>query len=179
MHNLYQFASTQEGESSSLFSSLGIDGRTLVFQLIAFLVLVFILKKWVFPIFVNVIEKREADIERSTKEADRLKAQAEESETKTSQALAKARKEAAQIIASARDEANLTITKAEDKAKAKSESLLSQAQEEILLEKKKAQKDLLSEVSGLVAVATEKVLGKMSNVEIDDAVIEESIREAS
>ncbi len=179
MHNLYQFASTQEGESSSLFSSLGIDGRTLVFQLIAFLVLVFILKKWVFPIFVNVIEKREADIERSTKEADRLKAQAEESETKTSQALAKARKEAAQIIASARDEANLTITKAEDKAKAKSESLLSQAQEEILLEKKKAQKDLLSEVSGLVAVATEKVLGKMTNVEIDDAVIEESIREAS
>ena len=41
MYNLYQFASANTEESVDLLGSLGIDIQTLVFQLIAFLILVF------------------------------------------------------------------------------------------------------------------------------------------
>ena len=98
MYNLYQFASANTEESVDLLGSLGIDIQTLVFQLIAFLILVFILSKWVYPIFVGIIERREADIERSTQTADRLKAEAAKSETKTAEILAKARKQACEIV---------------------------------------------------------------------------------
>ena len=177
MYNLYQFASANTEESVDLLGSLGIDIQTLVFQLIAFLILVFVLGKWVYPIFVGIIERREADIERSTQNADRLKAEAAESETKTAELLARARKQASEIVSSARDEASATIEKAEKKAKSKSASLLAEADAEIELSKNKARKDLMKEVSGLVSGATEKVLGKMSNQEIDDALIDEALKE--
>ena len=178
MQYLYQFASTKTEESTDFLSSLGIDTQTLIFQLIGFLVLVFILSKWVYPIFINIIEKREADIEKSTQNADRLRAEAAESETKTADILARARKQASDIVSTARDEASLTVEKAEKKAKKKSESILLEAENEIEREKNRARKDLLQEVSGLVVGATEKVLGNMSNQEIDDSLIEQAIKES-
>ena len=178
MYNLYQFASANTEESVDLLGSLGIDIQTLVFQLIAFLILVFILSKWVYPVFVGIIERRETDIERSTQTADRLKAEAAESETKTAEILAKARKQASEIVSSARDEATATIEKAEKKAKNKSAALLAEADAEIELSKNNARQDLLKEASALVSSATKKVLGKMSNQEIDDALIDEALKEA-
>lgn len=178
MQFLYQFANSNAKESTDLLSSLGIDVQTLIFQIIAFLLLVFILGKWVYPIFVNIIEKREADIEKSTQTADRLKAEAAQSEAKTAEILARARKNAADIVSSAREEATATIEVAEKKANAKSEAILAEAESEIERDKNRARKDLLKEVSSLVSSATEKVVGKISNEEIDDNLIEQAIKEA-
>ena len=180
MNNLiYQFANTNTKESSSLLESLGIDGQTFVFQLVGFLVLLFIMKKWVYPIFVNIIEKREADIEQSTKNADRLKAEAAESEEKTAKLLAKARKQAAEIVSDAQDEANAKTLQAEQKAQVKSEAILAQAEIQIEQEKARTRKELLKDANALVSAATEKLVGKLSDQQLDDALIEEALREAS
>lgn len=179
MNLLVQIASTQTTESTDFLSSLGIDWQTLIFQLIAFLVLVFIMGKWVYPIFVNIIEKREADIEKSTATADKLKAQAAESESKTAEILANARKQASEIVENARSEAETTVSKAEKRAKTKSEAIRIEAEKEIERDKSNARKDLLKEANNLVKLATEKVVGQMSDQELDDALIEQALKEAS
>lgn len=58
-----------ESASGSIFDTLGIDGKLLVLQIVAFLILVFALSKWVFPVFIKIVDKRQAAIEESNKAA--------------------------------------------------------------------------------------------------------------
>lgn len=50
MQVIAQFASTETGSTGPI-AALGIDGTLLLFQLIAFGLLVFALSKWVFPVY--------------------------------------------------------------------------------------------------------------------------------
>ena len=59
---LIQLASAP-AEKSDLFSSIGIDWKLLALQTVAFLVLLWILKKWVYPPIAAMLDKREAAIE--------------------------------------------------------------------------------------------------------------------
>ena len=62
MNNLLYLAATEAAQSQSqnsdLLSALGIDGKLLLLQSGAFLVLVFILGKFVYPHLLKAIEDR-------------------------------------------------------------------------------------------------------------------------
>ena len=62
-----QFAASEE--SSDILTGLGINWQLVVFQIVAFLLLVFILSKWIFPVFFKIIDKRQEAIEASNKAA--------------------------------------------------------------------------------------------------------------
>ena len=55
-----QFAVAQ-GQSGGLFSALGIDWKMLLFQVIAFLILVWLMGKYVYPILLRTIDARQAE----------------------------------------------------------------------------------------------------------------------
>ena len=69
---LTQFAVAETGKPD-LFGSLGIDWRMLAMQLVAFLILLFILRKWVYPPLVAMLDKRDANLRESAEAAKRLK----------------------------------------------------------------------------------------------------------
>ena len=52
-----QFATSEPAASTDILTGLGINWQLLLFQIIAFGILVFILSKWVFPIFFKIIDK--------------------------------------------------------------------------------------------------------------------------
>ena len=87
MNNLYTFAATEPAQGGSVFTMLGIDMGTLIFQIIAFLILVFVLGKWVYPVFINIIDKRQAAIDEGLKAAHEAQAQASESEAEIARLL--------------------------------------------------------------------------------------------
>src|SRR6478736_4510650 len=117
--------------SGDLFASLGINWQMLIFQAIAFIILVILLGKFVFPVLMKAVDDRQAKIEEAGKAAENAEKKAEAAEAKIEDTLKQARKEAADIVATAKTEATQMVEKAEASAKTRSERIVTEAQESI------------------------------------------------
>lgn len=177
MNNLYTFAATEPAKGGSVFDMLGIDIWTLVFQIVAFLILVFALGKWVYPVFIDIIDKRQASIDEGLKAAHEAQAQASESEAEIARLLKEARAEASDIVTTAKEEASLLVQDAETKAKTKSQAIVDSAKDEIAKEVIAAKKALHNETIDLVALATEKVVGSTVSKQVDAKLVADALKE--
>ncbi len=173
---LTQFAATEA--KADLFSSLGIDWKMLILQTIAFLILLVILRKWVYPPLVAMLDKREKDLRAADNAAKSARENADKAEKMTNELMRKARGEANEIVAAAREEAAKVVEEAGAKATAKSEAIVKQAQDEIAKEVEAARKALHNETLDLVAEATGKVLGEKVDAKADAKVIAAAVKEA-
>ena len=171
------FASTAT-ESTGPIAALGIDWTLLVFQLIAFSLLVFALNKWVYPIFIRAIDKREAMIEESTKAAVNAEKNAAKSQEEVEKLLKQARVEAKEIVVTAKEQAAGMLSEAELKSKQQSERAIANAEDAIAKEVIAAKKALHNETIELVALATEKVVSQKVSASSDAALIKRSLEEA-
>ena len=169
---LTQFASAEAhaAEKADLFSSLGIDWKLLILQTVAFLILLVILRKWVYPPLATMLDKREKDMRAAEKAAQSARDNADKAEKMTNELMRKARAEASDIVAAAREEAA--------SATAKSETIVSAAQAEIAKEVEQAKKALHNETLELVAEATGKVLGEKLDAKKDAKLISTALKEA-
>lgn len=157
MHNLI-VASAES--NPGLLQALGIDGKLLIEQAIAFLILVAILGKFVYPALIKAIDARRDQIEAGQKEAKQAEEALAEAETRVSDLLADARKEADDILARSQQEASAMVVDAEDKAKARAEQIVADARTQLDADVRKARAALKSETIQLVALATEKILSE-------------------
>ena len=170
-------AETSEA-SGGLFGALGIDWRLLVLQIVAFLILVFLLAKFVYPWLMKQVDERQASIEASAKAAAKAQESAAESQTQVAELLAQARKEADDILSNAKLEASTLLTASEEKARTTAEKIAEEAQADIQKSIEAAKRDLHNETLELVALATEKVIGKKLDKKADAELIEKSLKEA-
>ena len=89
----------------------------------------------------------------------------------------KARKEADELLASAKTEATSVVETAEKKARTRTEQMTADAQAEIARNIAAAKKELRSETLELVAEATEKVVGKTVTSAVDKKVVADAVKE--
>lgn len=176
--NLLTFVASAEPASSNLFVALGIDWKMLIFQALGFVVLVWLLGKFVYPVLMKTVDARQAEIEASTKAAVQAEKKAAKAEEDIAKLMKKARAEASEIVTTAKEEANAAIEAAESKAKQRGERLLADAQDQIGKDVIAAKKALHNETLDLVALATEKVVGKTVSPKVDAAVISAAVKEA-
>ena len=172
---LAQFA-TAEAETDIL-TGLGIKWELVVFQIIAFLLLVFVLAKWIFPIFFKIIDKRQEAIEASNKAAIEASKHAEKAQAEIDKLLKVARTEAKDIVATAKEEATSMVQDAEIKGRANAEHIVAEAHDAIAKEVIAAKKALHNETIDLVAAATEKVVGKIIDNKVDTKLIKSALEE--
>lgn len=178
MRLMFFASATPNGaEEADLFGALGIDWLTLISQIAAFLILVFLFTKFVFPVLIKTIDKRQADIDASLKAADQARQDAEASEAKIAKMLNEARQEAADIVLTAEEEATRAIETAQSKAEAKAQAIVDQAQQQITKDVIAAKKELRAETIELVAMATEKVIGKSLTDDIDESIMRAAVEE--
>lgn len=167
-----------EASSGDIMSTLGIDVKLLVFQIIAFLLLVWALSKWVFPIFFKIVDKRQALIDESNRAAVEASKHAEKSQEEIEKLLKKAREEAKDIVATAREEAVGLVNEAETKSQQQSAHLIADAKDQIAKEVVSAKKALHNETVDLVMQATGKVLEGAVNATVDESVVAQALKEA-
>ena len=175
---LTQFANSGASEKAGLFDSLGIDWALLAFQTVAFLILLFVLRKFVYPPMMEMLVKREKDLKAADAAAKSAKENADRAEEMTAEMMRKAREQASDIVASAREEATEVVEEAAKKATAKSEALIKEAHNTIAQEIENAKKDLYNSTLELVAEATGKVLGEKIDAKKDTKLISEALEEA-
>lgn len=175
---LQQFAAVAEKPKESILDGLGIDFTLLILQGIAFLLMVVVLAKYVYPVFMRIIDEREAKIEESTKAADEAKQAAEKAEERVEAELKKARTAAAAIVATAKSEATAAIEKAEKNAKNRSERIVADAHESIDKEILKARETLKKDTLELVKQAAGIATAHTADSKLDSALLKKSLDEA-
>lgn len=176
MNYLTQFAETK-ASGGDIFSTLGISWELLVFQIIAFLILVWLLGKFVYPWLMKSVDERQAKIEESVKAVEEAEKKAESAQEEIAKLLKEARAEAKDIVTTAKDEAAAMVADAEGKAKTRAEKIAKDAHDQIEKDVLAARKALHNDTIELVALATEKIVGKTVSDGVDKKIITDAIKE--
>lgn len=127
-------------------------------QLILFVVLVLLLKKFAWKPILDAVEKRESGIEDALKSAEIAKLEMQNLQADNQKLLQEARAERESMLKDARDIKNKMIEDAKNEAQDQANKIIEQAQVAIEGEKKAAIAELKSQVANLSIEIAEKVM---------------------
>ena len=158
------------------------DAGLLFWMVVIFGLLFFLLWKFGFPVITSMVEKRNATIEKSLKDAHAIEAQMAGMLAEHAQMLEDARKEQAQILREAADTRSKMIADAKEQAREEAAKILAEARSEIEAEKEAALRDVRKEVAVLSVSIAEKILRKelsedKEQREYIDRMVDETVRE--
>jgi F-type H+-transporting ATPase subunit b len=161
-HYFFMASSSQQSaeQQLGLLGTFGIDGQLLVFNVIAFLIVIFLLKKYVFGAVLRIVDERQSIINAGV-------AQQEES----AQVLQQAKKDAADLLAQTHRTASDILTKAEqdelalrEKKKGETEtivtSMIEKGEAEVGQMKLQAHEQIRAHATEVVVAATRKIIEK-------------------
>ncbi|HSR39315.1 MAG TPA: F0F1 ATP synthase subunit B [Phnomibacter sp.] len=129
-----------------------------VWNLIAFLVVLLLLRKFAWKPILNSLNERETKIADSIATADRVKAEMAQLQSENEALMLKAREERAALLKEAKETGDRLINDAKEKAKAEANKIVAEAQLAINNQKKAALTEVKNEVGNLVIDVAEKVL---------------------
>ena len=125
---------------------------------LAFLVVLFLLKKMAWKPIMDAIHKREESIEQALKTAEHAKMEMAALKASNEKALKEAREQRDAILKDARDQKDAIISEAKSKAQAEADRILVAARETIRNEKMAAISELKNQVATLSIDIAEKIL---------------------
>lgn len=174
MQLLTTFAEASGG--GDVFSALGIEWQTLVFQIVGFIILVIVMMKWVYPVLIKSVDERQRKIDEGLKAARDASDNAAKVQADIDAKLTEARKTAKDIVATAREESAAIIDDASQKAKVQTERSLALANEQITKDVQSARQALEATTIDLIARATEKVVQRSYTSSDDKEIIATSLK---
>ena len=182
MHDLLTFlpvlAAESGGEGGGGGSFLVKPGIGLMlWTLVAFGVLLLLLRKLAFPRIAENLDKRQQAIEESIETAERTKREADELLAEYRQRLTDARQQAEDIVARARKAAEVNERDSLEQARKTREELMAQTRRDIEAETRRAIQEIRSEVADLTVLATEKVTRKSLDTADQKRLVEEALAE--
>jgi F-type H+-transporting ATPase subunit b len=130
----------------------------IVWTLLAFLVVLFILKKYAWGPILKGLNDRETNIAESIASAEKVKQEMAQLKGENEALLVSAREERATMIKEAKLTKDKMIAEAKDEAKAQAAKILTEAHASIQQQKMAAMIDIKNQVGKLVVEVSEKVL---------------------
>ena len=141
-----------------ILNQFGVQPILLAAQVVNFLVLLFILKKFMYAPFLKVLQQRRETIATSMKNAEEIEKKLAETEEEKEKALLLASQESKKIIDEAEKSAGEIVAQAHQKAQKDMEEILKKGVETLALEREKLQSQMREELSEIVSIALEKVI---------------------
>lgn len=129
-----------------------------IWNLLAFLILFFILKKTAWKPILKSLNEREKGISDSLATAEKVKAEMAQLKSENEALLAKAREERALLLKEARETKDKIINEAKDQAKIEAGKIITDAQAAIEQQKMAAITEVKNQVGNLVIEVSEKIL---------------------
>lgn len=173
---LVQFAKVTSPEEAGGFGALGLDPKAFIVQLITFLIVFYILKKYVFGRIIDVLDKRQKVIEQGLRSAKDMTAQREKLASEVAELQAEARARADEILAESRSQSEAIITKASQSASEKADKMVTEAKKKITEETERSRRSLRSEIVAIVVDTTEKLIGAKVDAHKDKAIIDQALK---
>ena len=145
--------------------TLGLNLTGFVLHLINFIILLFILQRFLFPPIVKMLDERQARIRASMERAESLRLETQRAQAETERLLSEARGEGQRIIAQANEIASRIQRERQEAAEAEYQRILARAQEDARREREQAFAELRAEVADLAVLAA----GRIINRQLDPA----------
>jgi F-type H+-transporting ATPase subunit b len=146
-----------------------------VVEVIAFLVMILILARWVYPRVMEAAEGRQRQISEQLEAAGTLRQEAEQRLQDAEARLQEARTQAAEIIEGGGRSGEQLRADLRNRAEEEARRIVESAQRDIEAERKKAVDSVRGEVANLVVAATEKVVGQTLDEQRHRVLIEQAI----
>ena len=153
-----------------------LDPGLFVWTIITFLILLVLLSKFAWKPLLHALEKRENEIARSLKDAEKARKELDRLTSEGDEIIAKARSEAQAIVGEGKKAADQLKESTLSKAKETAAANLDDAKEQIKMEKEKAIAEIKGEVVGLSLSIAEKLVKKNLNEEDNKSLINESLK---
>lgn len=167
----------QASDSAGGLAALGLDWKAFLFQLITFVIVLLILRKFVFGKLVATLDARQKAVNDSIKNAQATEAKLKDAEKTIAGMMADARKETDTIVAAGHKEAAHMVEAAEAKALKRAEHIIAEAKNQMDVELAKAREALKKETANLVAAATEHIIREKLNPAKDATLIDAALKE--
>ena len=147
----------------------------MIWTIVAFLITLFVLKRYAFGPIQKMIDERRERIAQSIAEADNARAEARELLEEHKRLMQEARGEAEQIIAEARKTRDAMETRMKEETETERQRRLEDVRREIAAETSRALEQIRSEVADLTLQATSIVVGRKLDADRDRELISEAI----
>lgn len=148
-----------------ILATIGFDWHVALANTVSFLIIFFILKKYVFGPMGKTLADRKALIQSGLDNAADAKKAREDAEKDASAQMKAAKAEANQIIATAQGEAKGIVDAAASKAEDAAASVMQDAELKIAQERKDMEKDLFEKTAALVSMGVQKILEEDLNAD--------------
>lgn len=148
-----------------VLANIGFDWQVALANFVNFLIVFWILKKYVFKPIGKTIEERNALIDSGIENAKNSENELRLAQEKAEEEIKNARSEANQIVARAKENGDDLLGRAQKDADQKADIAIAEAQKAITKQKEQMEKELLEKTAGLVAKGVSKILDE----DIDDA----------
>ena len=141
-------------------SFIGVDFWTALFTLLNFLAVLLVGKKFLWGPVMKMIQDRQKEIDDMYSDADNARVSAKAMEDEYKQKLSAAMETGERIVKDATARGQAKEEEILRQANAEASRMLSKAEADIAMEKKKAIKDAKDEISGMAMAIAEKVVGR-------------------
>lgn len=166
-----------ENPAEKIAQQFGWEPKLFFSQVILFVVVAVILKKFAFGPLLQMLEQRKKTIEQSLENADRIKSELAKAEATRVEIVTQANTQANKIIEEARTAASRVLEQETQKAIQTAEQIITKAREAAESDRVRMMNELKREIGKLVVQTTAKVTGKILTVEDQTRLVEETNRE--
>lgn len=160
---------------TELTDKFGISWPLFIAQVVNFIIVLFVLKKFAFGPIQAMLEQRKNRISEGEEKLKRIETQLAESEERTAAAIEEANSTAKRLIEEAKDSAaNLSEQKTQE-AIASAQGILQKAEDAAKSERTQMVAELKQDFGRLVAATTASVTGKVLNDDDNKRINEEAV----
>jgi F-type H+-transporting ATPase subunit b len=135
-----------------------IPNGTFFFELLCFLIVLYILGRYIVPRINTIIERRQETIRKQFEEAEAAKERLEKAEKEYTEALAETRREASRLREQAQEERAAIVEEARSEAQTKVEEMLATAADRVETERQQAILALRNEIGELAMGLSERIV---------------------
>ena len=159
-----------------ILKTFGINPYLTIAQIVNFLILLYILKRYLYPPLFKVFKKREELVKESIEKAEENQKILEKTQEEEKEILKKAKATADEIIKDARERSEEIIKQSEETTKQQTDKMIKDAKSQIELETSEAQKELNKYVMKLSLELLQKTLSGVFTEKEQSEIVAKAIK---
>lgn len=160
-----------------IFQTFGLNLWLLIAEVANFLIVFFVLKKFLYKPLFEMLQKRENTIKEGLKNADKGKELLTDAEEKSKEIHKKAVQEATMIVANARNEAHEIVAKARTQAKKQTDIMIKDAQDDIDRSMREMESKLMNKIATIMSDFVEKATDNLFGPKEQEQLVENALKQ--
>ena len=165
------------GVVSDITKTFGVNWQLFISQLVAFIVVALVLKKFAYKPVLDMLDQRRERIAQAEANAEKIQAELAETQAERDKVLAEANQKAQEMIDDAKEAAKQVGEAEGQKAVKQAEEIIRKAREATEADRDQMMSELKAEIGRLVVETTSKVSGKVLTDEDQQRLIDETNKE--